>query len=259
MTQASTREDLWVRRYHSAPDSPMRLVCLPHAGGSSTFYFPVSKALSPAVEVLAVQYPGRQDRLAEPGIESLPELADRIFEALQPFTDRPLALFGHSMGAVLAHELALRMRDAGLPDPVRLFVSGRRAPSCRRDEDIRLRSDAGILDELKALHGTDESMLNDPDVLDMIMPAIRSDYRAVETYQLASDGLLSCPVTVLTGDDDPRVAPAEADLWREYTTGETDLHVFPGGHFFLADRAADVVSLVADRLAAGNATTAVAG
>ncbi|MEU3897257.1 alpha/beta fold hydrolase [Streptomyces sp. NPDC045251] len=258
MTQASIREDLWVRRYHSAPDSPMRLVCLPHAGGSSTFYFPVSKALSPAVEVLAIQYPGRQDRLAEPGIESLTELADRIFDELQRFMDRPIALFGHSMGAILAHELALRMRNAGLPDPVRLFLSGRRAPSCRREEDMRLRSDAGILDELKALHGTDESMLNDPDVLDMIMPSIRSDYRAVETYQLASGALLSCPVTVLTGDDDPRVAPAEADLWREYTTGETDVHVFPGGHFFLADRAAEVVSLIAGRLA-DDAPTAVTG
>ncbi|MEU6992301.1 alpha/beta fold hydrolase [Streptomyces sp. NPDC046465] len=258
MPQTSARKDLWVRRYHPAPDSPLRLVCLPHAGGSSTFYFPVSKALSPAVDVLAIQYPGRQDRLAEPGIESIPELADQIFAALQDFTDRPLALFGHSMGAVLAHELALRMERSGTAAPVRLFVSGRRAPSCRRDEDVRLRTDDGILNELKTLHGTDESMLADREVLDMIMPAIRSDYRAVESYRYDPEAVLGCPVTVLTGDADPRVTPDEARQWREHTTGETDVHVFPGGHFFLADRSTEVVDLVARRLT-GHATPVKAG
>lgn len=226
----------------------MRLVCLPHAGGSAGFFFPVSKALAPAVEVLAVQYPGRQDRRHEAGVVDLHELADRIFEALRPLTGPPLALFGHSMGAVLAHEVALRMRDAGLPAPVALFASGRRAPSRHRDERVHRQPDARVVAELRMLSGTHASVLDDPDVLAMIMPAIRSDYRAVETYRPVPGRRLDCPVTVLTGDDDPRVSVDEAAAWQDHTTGPTDLHVFPGGHFFLVDHSARVTALLAAKL-----------
>lgn len=225
-------------------------MCLPHAGGSASFFFPVSKALTPAVEVLAIQYPGRQDRRHEPNIPDLHDLADQIFAAVRHLDDRPLALFGHSMGAVLAYEVALRMQDAGLSSPVRLFTSGRRAPSCHRDERIHLESDAQMVAELRKLSGTDAAMLSDPELLEMIMLAIRSDYRAVETYRYEPGRKLDCPVTVLTGDSDPRVSVDEAAAWQEHTTGSTDLHVLPGGHFYLADADQNerVVALLAERL-----------
>lgn len=223
-------------------------MCLPHAGGSASFFFPVSRALAPAVEVLAVQYPGRQDRRDEPNIPSLHELADRIFAVLGQLDDRPLALFGHSMGAVLAYEVALRMRDAGLASPVRLFASGRRAPSRHREERVHEQSDAQIVAELRALSGTDAAMLADPEMLELIMPAIRSDYRAVETYRYRPGPMLDCPVTVLTGDSDPRVSIDEATAWQEHTTGQTELHVLPGGHFFLVDQSERVIGLLTEKL-----------
>ncbi|WP_343245012.1 alpha/beta fold hydrolase [Streptomyces sp. SID14478] len=227
----------------------MRLVCLPHAGGSASFYFPLSKALSPAVDVLAVQYPGRQDRRHEPNISSIPELADRIFEAIRHLDDRPLALFGHSMGAVLAYEIALRLEDAGLPAPARLFVSGRRAPSRDRDERLHMGSDEQLLAEMRKLGGSHATLLADPGVVEMIMPALRSDYHAVESYRCTPGRRLACPVTALTGDKDPRVSIEEAAAWEEHTTGPTELQVFPGGHFFLSDQSARVTGLIADRLA----------
>src|SRR5262249_29653456 len=101
--------DLWVRRFHPAPSAGSRLVCLPHAGGSASYFLPISRGLSPQVEVLAVQYPGRQDRRAEPCIEDVGGLADQITASLQPWIDRPVALFGHSMGAILGFEVALRL------------------------------------------------------------------------------------------------------------------------------------------------------
>lgn len=100
---------LWIRRFHPRPDGDVRLVCLPHAGGSASFFFPVSQAMPPSVDVLCVQYPGRQDRRAEPVIDSIPDLADQVFAALLPWADRPLAFFGHSMGATLAFEVARRL------------------------------------------------------------------------------------------------------------------------------------------------------
>lgn len=249
MSRAPEQFGTWVRRFHPAPDTAVRLVCLPHAGGSSSFYFPLSRALSPAVEVLAVQYPGRQDRRLEPHIDSLPELADRIAEVIRPLDDRPLALFGHSMGAVLAYEVALRMRDAGLPAPVRIFVSGRRAPSRDRDERLHLASDADLLAEVRGLGGPHAALLGDPEIMDMVMPALRSDYRAVEKYRWESGRVLDCPVTVLTGDSDPRLSIEEAAAWEDHTTGLTELQVFPGGHFYLVEENARVSALIEDRLA----------
>ncbi|MGW2425339.1 thioesterase II family protein [Streptomyces sp. NPDC001709] len=227
-------------------------MCLPHAGGSASFYFPLSRAVTPEVDVLAVQYPGRQDRRHEPAFAGLPELADQIFEVIRHLDDRPLALFGHSMGAVLAYEVALRMQDAGLAAPVRLFASGRRAPSRDRYERLHLGSDEELLTEVRKLGGPHAALLSDPEMLEVVMPVIRGDYRAVENYRCAPGRTLSCPVTVLTGDSDPRVSIDEAAAWEEHTTGPTELQVFPGGHFFLVDEIARVSGLLADRLARRN-------
>lgn len=253
--------DKWIRCYHPAPDSDARLVCLAHAGGSASFYFPLSKSLSPAVEVLAVQYAGRQDRHTEANIDNIPELADQVFAALRPVADRPFALFGHSMGAIVAYEVALRLQDAGLPDPTHLFASGRRAPSQHRDESVHTRTDEGIIAELEFLSGPQAPFLADPEVLSMSLPAIRADYRAVETYRHLPGRLLDCPITVLTGENDPRVSLDEARAWSTHTTGPMDMQVFSGGHFFLVEHSAEVIELLRTILVgrarrAGETTTA---
>ncbi|WP_416904043.1 thioesterase II family protein [Micromonospora echinospora] len=225
---------LWVRRFHPAPAGAPRLVCLPHAGGSASFYFPVSRALSPAVEVLSVQYPGRQDRRQEPCVDNLPELARQVFRVLRPWLDQPLAIFGHSMGATLGFEVARLMEAETGTSAAHLFPSGRRAPSCHRDETVHLLDDEGLLADVKKLSGTNSAVLGDPDMLRAALPAIRNDYRAAETYEYTPGPKLSCPVTVFTGDDDPKTTVDEARAWQEHTNGPFDMHVFPGGHFFLA-------------------------
>src|SRR5215203_6385281 len=110
----STEESLWARCFHPAPDAPAQLVCFPHAGGSASFYFPVSAQLSPTAEVFALQYPGRQDRRKESSPDDLATLADQVYEALRPrLKDRPTTFFGHSMGATLAFEVARRLEADG--------------------------------------------------------------------------------------------------------------------------------------------------
>ncbi|MFI9639182.1 thioesterase II family protein [Micromonospora sp. NPDC051925] len=254
MPQSAEHVEKWVRRFHPAPDCAARLVCLPHAGGSASFFHPVSRALAPAVEVLAMQYPGRQDRRHEAAVDNVPDLADQILDALRHLDDRPLALFGHSMGAVLGYEVALRMRDAGLPPPAHLFVSGRRAPSRYRPDGVHHLPDAQLVAELQTLSGTEPTILADPEVLEMILPAVRSDYRAVETYRHDPDRRLDCPVTVLVGDSDPRVSVDEARAWDEHTTGPIELRVLPGGHFFLVDRSVDVIAILRQELVGGRPT-----
>ncbi|CNE41348.1 putative thioesterase involved in non-ribosomal peptide biosynthesis [Mycobacterium tuberculosis] len=250
MTGRATGSELWIRRFHPAAEGAPRLVCLPHAGGSASFYFPVSKALSPRVEVLAVQYPGRQDRRLEPCVRDIGALADRICEALGPWTSGGApALFGHSMGATLGFEVAWRLEQrANLVVP-HLFASGRRAPSTHRDERVHERDDAGVLEELRLLDGTEVGLLENPETRDMVLPAIRGDYTAIETYRPSPGAVLSGPVTVLTGDADPKTRLDEARAWAAHTTGPFDLKVYRGGHFFLLQHVPEVLDLIAGTLA----------
>ncbi|MEU1300129.1 thioesterase II family protein [Streptomyces shenzhenensis] len=246
----SANSDAWIRCYRPAGPGAPRLVCFPHAGGSAGFYQPTAAALSPDVEVLAVQYPGRLDRWDEPPVPDVRRLADHVVEALAPWADAPLHLFGHSMGAMIAYEVALRLQESGRHGPAALYVSGRRAPSVRRTETVHPRDDEALVRELRALGGTDAGLLADDDILAVILPALRADYRAVETYEPRSEPPLSCPVTVLVGDADPKVTPAEAEAWRGHTAGDFDLRVFTGGHFYLTAHRADILALLRARLTA---------
>ena len=250
MTQSPDQSDLWIRSFHPAPGAAARLVCLPHAGGAASFFFPVSRALSPTTEVLAVQYPGRQDRRTERCIESIPELADAISVRLLPWSDRPLALFGHSMGASLAFEIARRLEQRGVV-PLSLFVSGRRAPSCNRTEAVHLRDDEGLIAELKALDGTNSQVLGDEEIMRMALPAIRSDYTAAETYRWVPGDPVRTPLHVHVGDDDPRVTIDEARMWEQHTAGSFSMTTYPGGHFYLNEHAATLIGSISRVIADG--------
>lgn len=232
--------DLWVRRFHPADEAATQLLCLPHAGGSASYFFGVAKALSPEIDVLAVQYPGRQDRLREPGIPSIHELADRLVEAIKPLTGRPMALFGHSLGASLAFELAVRLQDVGVT-PTGLFASGRRAPHRNRLERAHLADDAGLVAAVRELGGTESALFDDPDVLAMVLPAIRNDYTAAETYTYRPSPKLRCPVVALIGDADPKVSLDEAQDWAEHTESDFELVSYSGDHFYLNQHFPDIL------------------
>ncbi|MFD7668428.1 thioesterase II family protein [Streptomyces sp. NPDC059788] len=244
----TTAEGLWARCYHPAPDRPRQLVCFPHAGGSASFFFPVSAQLSPVAEVLSVQYPGRQDRRTETSPDSIEVMADQVYAALRGrLGSRPTAFFGHSMGAMIAFEVARRLEADG-GELTHLFASGRRAPSTHREESVHRRDDDGIVAELKLLSGTDAAVLGDEELLRMILPALRSDYTAVETYRCGPEVTIKAPITALTGDSDPKTTLEEAESWRAHTTGAFDLQVYPGGHFFVSSQAPAVLALLRKHL-----------
>jgi pyochelin biosynthetic protein PchC len=233
MTTPPAVDDKWIRRFHDSPQSRTRLVCFPHAGGSASYYRAMSEELAPSVEVLAVQYPGRQDRYGEPFVTDIGALADRAFEALRPWGDRPFAFFGHSMGAILAFEVARRFQDRGATGPRRLFVSSHRAPSRTRPGTVHMRDDAGLVAAIRALGGTHQGFLADEEMLAVILPVIRNDYRAIETYSYTPGEPLDCPITALMGDTDSRTTVDDASAWKEHSRGAFELHVFPGDHFYL--------------------------
>ncbi|MDT7783591.1 MAG: hypothetical protein QOF58_2010 [Pseudonocardiales bacterium] len=227
---------LWFRRFSEAPEGAPRLVCFPHAGGAASWFQPFAPHFSGRCELVAVQYPGRQDRRSEPLLDDIRTLAEQISGLLT--RDRPLHLFGHSMGAMIAFEVASRV----CPD--HLFVSGRRAPQIVRDDRVHLRDDAGLIAEVRRLAGTNARVFDDEELVRMVLPAIRADYRAAETYRYRPGPPLSCPLTALTGDADPKASVDEVSLWRERTSGDFSLNVFPGGHFFLSDNRSAVAAVV---------------
>lgn len=253
MTTTATEESLWVRCFHPAPERPVQLVCFPHAGGSASFYFPVSAQLQTTAEVFAVQYPGRQDRRRETSPGDLHTLADQVHGALRDSLrgHRPTVFFGHSMGATLAFEVARRHEAQG-GRIAHLFASGRRAPSRVRDEHVHRLSDEQVVEELQLLAGTDTALLGDDEILRMILPAIRSDYEAIETYRCTPGATVAAPITVLTGDSDPKTSRDEAESWRDHTSGPFDLHVRPGGHFFLGSDAPAIIAMLRTVLTASS-------
>ncbi|MFE2725428.1 thioesterase II family protein [Kitasatospora sp. NPDC059327] len=251
---APERSSLWIRRFQPAPAAPAQLVCFPHAGGSAGYFLPVARAMPTSVDVLAVQYPGRQDRAGEACVEDVHELADQVVRELLPWADRPFTLFGHSLGASVAFEVAVRMERAGIA--LRgVVVSGRRAPSRPRDpaQDVHRADDRTLIRDVERLSGTDPLMLRDPELLEMVLPSIRSDYKAAETYRSRPGrDRVGLPLLVLTGDADPQVTAAEAAAWAGHTTEGCSVRTFAGGHFFLNDHSLSVHSAISAFIAGRN-------
>lgn len=293
MPPADTADAAWLRRLRPVPDPAYRLVCFPHAGGSASFFRTLAQAVPPTAEVLAVQYPGRQERFGEKPVTDLAKMGEHIVRALRAGEALPTVFFGHSMGATLAFHVAQVLegesrdgtapdgtapdgaaredrglegegpesgglagggRDRGRRGPLGLFVSARRAPSRTSDRRVHLLNDTELLAELRKLSETQNPLLDDEEFVQMILPAVRGDYVALETYRPRPGARVTCPVVALRGDADPRVGAEEVAAWGEHTSSDFDLRVFSGGHFYLERHAAavaDLVSSCAERWRAG--------
>lgn len=241
----------WIRRLRprSAAAASRRLVCFPHAGGSASYFAPLAQALPDAVDLVALQYPARQERLSEPGIASIDELVAAILPQLDGWLDQPFALFGHSMGAIVAYEVARILEHQRGTVPLALVVSGRRAPSTWRDEHVHRGGDRALVREVVRLGGTPSQLLDDEDVHQMMLPALRSDYRAIETYEWQPGPPLSCPIWAVLGETDPLTTQVEAQRWAAQTTAHFELRTFRGGHFYLVAHLPELAELLVRSLA----------
>lgn len=229
----------------------VQLLCLPYSGGSANLYLAWKKKLPPWIEVCPVELPGHGARIGSELETSMSRLVRRVAGDVLPSLRRPFALFGHSMGAVLAFELAHAVRTFRHgEEPLLLFASGTSAPSRRNDARYaRIQSDADLLAELRSLRGTPEEVLGAPELMALILPVLRADLQICGNYRYVSRPRLRCPIQVLVGESDDTSLPGSVEAWREHTSGECSVERFPGGHFFIHSEEAAVLRLIERRLA----------
>ncbi|MFC4057033.1 thioesterase II family protein [Planomonospora corallina] len=237
----------WLRRPRPRPAATTRLICFAHAGGSATAYREWPALLPETVELYGVQLPGRADRYGEPLPESLEAVAAAVAGELVPLLDRRFALFGHSMGALVAYEVTRLLEERG-PGPARLFVSGCAAPHERPEYGYSRYDDDGLVAELTRLGGTEAAVFAHRDLRELVLPYVRGDFRLVDAYRHRPGPPLRTPVSALVGDADPVVTPAQAKSWESLTASEFSLTVFPGDHFYLQPLRERVVAEVARRV-----------
>lgn len=249
MTDLTTNR--WLARRETCARPHARVFCFPYAGVGPSAYRLWYGALPAAAEICIAQLPGREARLREPPIADMATLVDALTAALSPHLDLPFVFFGHSMGALLAAEVARKLAALGSPTPAHLVVSGRRALHLP-DSSARLSglSDDGFIAEIgRRYGGIPAPILADPEMLALLLPGLRADIAALESYVHRSQPRLSCPVTVLGGMQDPTVPVADLHDWQELTTGAFRVRSFPGDHFYLNAHRAQVIGEVAAALA----------
>jgi surfactin synthase thioesterase subunit len=191
--------------------------------------------------------PGREARISEKPFNDLNALLAAVSEQLLSFLDVPFALFGHSMGALVAFELARQLRRAYGITAARLIVSGRRAPRLAPSEPpAHTLAEPDLIAYLRELDGIPEEIFRDAAFMNVMLPVLRADFAVCEKYSYRQDHPLFCGLTVFGGRDDPHVPPADLEDWRMETAAECEVRLFQGGHFFIRTAAAEVLEAVSN-------------
>lgn len=235
----------WLRAHRTVPEPALRLVCFPHAGAGPGVYRPWARHMPAGTELWAPRYPGREDRLAHPFADSLAVLADDIAAAVAAGLGRgvPLALFGHSMGAVIAHEVAVRLERTHDIRPVLLAVSAREGPLQVSNAGLHLLDDDGLLARTRGLGVQPYAdAYDDPELRDLLLPVLRDDCRLLENHPPVPVVPVRAPLLAFAGREDRACPRALMESWAEATTGDFRLLELPGDHFYLFSHTEELLS-----------------
>jgi len=230
----------WLVTYRANRRSRLKLICFPHAGSSASAYGAWPENLPPEIDVCAVEYPGRGSRRAETPHVSIQSLVTALVPHISQELSNPFAVFGHSMGAFIAFEFLRRLQFRSGQRPAVFIAGACRPPSLPPSKPpIHSLPETEFLRELRALNGTPESILSDPNFMRLFLPTLRADLQAAETYAYRAGPKLKCAISVYGGHDDPEIDADSLELWGRETDGTFQRHLFAGDHFFFqtAERA----------------------
>ena len=239
----------WSICFNPKPAATLRLICFAHAGGAASAFGTWHRQLPAHIELRAVQLPGRDIRRKEPFVLDFDALIEQLQLALAPLHDRPVALFGYSLGGLLAFEYARALRRAARPGPTHLLVGASRAPQRPTDPAIHKLAQADFIREVRSRYdGIPQAILADPELLAYFLPVIRADLALLASYTYRADDPLTCPITAFGGRDDPRITADEIARWAELTSAGFSTHMFQGGHFFITPSRDQVLTTLAQVL-----------
>jgi medium-chain acyl-[acyl-carrier-protein] hydrolase len=236
----------WLVGPPASGTASLRLLCIPHAGGSPSAFRPWANLLPSGVELVVAQLPGRESRFSEPALKDIDAVVAGLNSAVDHLPPLPLVMFGHSMGALIAYELAQKWQNNGRPAPVLLAVSGHGSPQNPRNYQNMLdpaseQFASQVASRYEAIPAT---ILADPALLAFYLPLLRADFTIVTRYAPRNHAPLSCPLLALGGDTDAHLSTDALSPWQACTTGRCDVQVFSGGHFYLVQHAQAVLDTV---------------
>jgi medium-chain acyl-[acyl-carrier-protein] hydrolase len=248
-----SRSSGWILRGPSPAGARRKVFCFPYAGGAASLFHGWGDALGAETHLCAVQLPGRGGRFREAPAQTIDELVKAAADGLSGELDLPFALFGHSMGAVVAFELARELRRRGGRQPFLLVVSGHQAPHIPEPHPpFSHLPDPEFLEEARQRYdGIPAEVLAEPELLQLVLPVLRADIRALENYAYVEEAPLECPIGVFGGDQDHHVSASDLEAWRGYTRATVTLRTFSGGHFFVQEARSDVLRSLATLLGEG--------
>ncbi len=223
----------WVRIVNK-PEVRLRLFCFPYSGAGALAYRSWQQSFPSEIEVCPVQLPGRENRFREAPFTQMSLLVDAATSAIAGHLDRPYALYGHSLGALVAFEIARKLRARGTRQPAHLLVSGCQAPQLPRTTlPLSQLSDADFLAEVVRFGGTSKEVAQNAEFVQLVLPALRADLTVYDTYTYRTAPALSYPISAYGGLQDARASQTEMTPWQLQTSAKFHLNMFPGGHFFL--------------------------
>ena len=228
----------------------LTLLCLPYSGASAMVYSRWRRKLPEWLTLQPVELPGRGARFDQPLHTDMRALAMQLAQELKPHIKAPYALFGHSLGALLACEMAHALRALGCPEPAALFASGTAAPTMRADYDrgfAEAKTDAQLIEQLRTLNGTREEVLANEELMSLTLPILRADFLLCGRFQPVQRPLLNCPVHVLGGKAD-KASTEQLIGWSKETRGSFSVDMLAGGHFFIHEHEAKVLRVIKDQL-----------
>jgi medium-chain acyl-[acyl-carrier-protein] hydrolase len=242
--------DPWIIRLRSAPAPRLRLFCVPCAGRGAALYRAWPEFSGCEMELYAMQLPGRESRLREPPFTRMSDAVERAAEVIGRHLDLPLALFGHSMGAILCFELARLLRNRYGVGPTHLFVSARRAPQFPDPRPpLRHLPDARFIAEIdRRYNGLPREVLANAELMELLLPMLRADVQMIETYAYEPDLPLDCPITAFGGLEDSDLRIEDLEGWRAHTNSRFETKVFPGDHFFVQSVPKEILGTISRSL-----------
>jgi medium-chain acyl-[acyl-carrier-protein] hydrolase len=234
--QLDSDNSRWFEHLSTGKKPAICLFCFPYAGGSANVFRSWQRRMPPEVDLCLVHLPGRGRRVGEQPFTCMKALVNAVADQISYEIQQPYAFYGHSMGAVIAFELACELRVRHGAKPAALLLSGRRAPHVPRSSppSFDLPEDQFIA-ELRRLNGTPEEVLADRRLLDVFLPLLRADFQVIESYQYQVQTPLACPITVYGSLHDVAASIQEMQMWQDHTVAEFQMRLFPGSHFFIQE------------------------